>query len=272
MVKWLIQSNIKESRFKDLTEQLERLKCNFQLIKMFAFTNAFYSNDVLSLNFEEAPTLDIPANENIVIMGSVGTSRLGKDLGIFPGGFLTDNSDFGVWSKAYGLENILNYDAVQGKMFELEIPKNGDFFVRPVKDDKTFSGLISNYDSFTSWIDKLKQFEEGECRLNKDTEIIISGLKQIYSEYRFFIVDGKIVTYSMYKQGNTVIHKQDENLEVYNFAQKMVDRWNPIDAYVLDIADTSNGPKVIEINAFGSSGFYACDIQKIILAIEEKYV
>jgi hypothetical protein len=36
---------------------------------------------------------------------------------------------------------------------------------------------------------------------------------------------------------------------------------------VLDIADTDEGPKVIEINAINSSGFYACDMGKYIDAI-----
>jgi hypothetical protein len=48
----------------------------------------------------------------------------------------------------------------------------------------------------------------------------------------------------------------------------MIQTWRPAQAFVMDIADTPDGPKVIEINNINSSGFYACDPQSIIVALE----
>jgi len=48
----------------------------------------------------------------------------------------------------------------------------------------------------------------------------------------------------------------------------MVDRWQPAEAFVIDIAKTYDGLKVIEINNFNSSGFYSCDVYKIVDSIE----
>ena len=53
------------------------------------------------------------------------------------------------------------------------------------------------------------------------------------------------------------------------FASKMINRWSPADAFVVDIADTAEGPKVIEINTINFAGFYKADVQKIIVAIED---
>ena len=39
-------------------------------------------------------------------------------------------------------------------------------------------------------------------------------------------------------------------------------------AFVLDVADTLEGPKVIEVNNFNSAGLYACDVGKIVDAVE----
>ena len=47
-----------------------------------------------------------------------------------------------------------------------------------------------------------------------------------------------------------------------------VDRFQPARAFVLDVADTLEGPKVIEVNNFNSAGLYACDVGKIVDAIE----
>lgn len=95
-----------------------------------------------------------------------------------------------------------------------------------------------------------------------------ASLKEIYAEYRFFIVDKKIVTGSLYKRGNIIIHDTNIDNKIIEFTQKMVDLWQPARAFVLDIADTPDGLKVIEINNFNSAGYYACDISCIVQAIE----
>jgi hypothetical protein len=48
----------------------------------------------------------------------------------------------------------------------------------------------------------------------------------------------------------------------------MVDIWQPDDAFVLDIAETSEGFKIIEINCLNASGFYACEMDKVVIALE----
>jgi hypothetical protein len=55
--------------------------------------------------------------------------------------------------------------------------------------------------------------------------------------------------------------------KIVDFAQSMVDRWQPADAFVIDIADTPNGLKVVEINTFGVSGFYYSDMFKVVDAL-----
>jgi len=51
----------------------------------------------------------------------------------------------------------------------------------------------------------------------------------------------------------------------------MVDLWSPDVGFVLDIADTPEGFKVIEVNCLNASGFYACDMAKVVFALEELY-
>jgi len=88
------------------------------------------------------------------------------------------------------------------------------------------------------------------------------------TETRFFVVDGKIVTGSLYKRGNKVIYDSNIDPDVQKFAQEMVDFWQPNRAFVIDIALTPDGCKIVEINNINSSGFYASNVNKIIDAIE----
>jgi hypothetical protein len=49
----------------------------------------------------------------------------------------------------------------------------------------------------------------------------------------------------------------------------MIDIWQPARGFVIDIADLQNDEyKIIEINNLNSSGFYAIDLQKFVMAIE----
>ena len=84
-----------------------------------------------------------------------------------------------------------------------------------------------------------------------------------------FVVRGKVVTASLYKQGNVVRSSELVDDDVMYFAARMIHRWQPANAFVIDIADTPDGFKIIEINNINSAGFYAADCQKIVAAIED---
>jgi len=56
---------------------------------------------------------------------------------------------------------------------------------------------------------------------------------------------------------------------VLEFANQMVQIWQPDRGFVIDIARLSNDElKIVELNNLNSSGFYSCDVMKIVAAIE----
>ena len=95
------------------------------------------------------------------------------------------------------------------------------------------------------------------------SKMIISSVKEIIAEYRIIVVDGKAITGSSY---DCLTIPPDD---VMDTASIVADIWNPIDVYVVDIAKTSTGSKVIEYNQFSTSAIYACDQKKIVDAIEK---
>ncbi|MNW03714.1 hypothetical protein D3C71_1996880 [compost metagenome] len=58
------------------------------------------------------------------------------------------------------------------------------------------------------------------------------------------------------------------DLSAINFVKRLINQWEPSKAYVLDICLTPNGYKVVELNNITSSGFYDCDVTKIVFALD----
>jgi hypothetical protein len=283
---WIVQNNLyNEAGYARFIKALERLGVDYLIVKPVPFTNKILPADYDSWeeDFDSTPELEIDANQKIMICGATSLSRIADAKGWNPGTYLNDNFDFSKWRDGFGKNNILNGDARVGLVKNITIPAYDYVFVRPVHDTKSFSGItMSEYD-LDDWLKSISQIEEEEfVPLHKNTEIMISSVKTIISEYRMFIVDGKVVTGSMYKRGNQVIANEYVEPLVYEFTQRMVGEWQgkvdcriipsvrvPADAFVMDIAVTPFGMKVIEINNINSAGFYAADVQKIIMAIED---
>ena len=165
-------------------------------------------------------------------------------------------------------DQMLNAN-VQITQFKDADPDLDEFFTRPCLDDKSFSGMVTTKKEFKEWQTKVVELnvQDSFSSIKSTDEIIIAPLTEIYSEYRFYVVNGKIITGSRYKLGNQVLSSSEVDEGISQYAQEMVDIWQPNKAFVIDIADTPNGLKVIEINSINSSGFYKCDMGKFVYAI-----
>lgn len=57
----------------------------------------------------------------------------------------------------------------------------------------------------------------------------------------------------------------------------MIAKWQPHDAFVLDVCSVPDdgdgwlGIKVVEINTLNSAGFYAANIPKLVMALEDAF-
>lgn len=100
------------------------------------------------------------------------------------------------------------------------------------------------------------------------TEVLVAEPMEIWTETRLFVVGDQIVTGSVYKRGTQVIYDDYLDSDVVDFAAACIGHWQPSDAFVLDIATTPQGCKIVELNCINAAGFYACDVQKIVAAIE----
>lgn len=200
----------------------------------------------------------------VLSCGSLALSEFAKSQGWFPSCDDFSVQGFSDWLEHYK-ENLLNHDITFCKLSAVE-PSASEFFIRPLLDNKAFDGRVHSQRSFNEWLEGYLKTERGAKF--SDVDVAVSTVKDIYAEYRFFVVSGKIVTYSQYKLGRIVYQSSEVSVDAHNFAEKMVTLWQPSKAFVLDIALTSEGYKVVELNNINASGFYACNVDKIVDSLE----
>ena len=252
---WVVQENIQnEDKYEAFVAALRDLNVEHTIVKVVPFARTLIP--------------DVNPVGRVVAWGSVSMDYVSKTKGWVPGTFLNDNFNQVVWSAAYG-DNMLNADY---EVHEFgSIPKfEGTKFIRPVHDMKVFSGMVVHGEEVENWKEAIQRISDGYSSLRPETPVSVSSVKELAMEWRLFVVGGKVVAGSRYRQyGLTDIRLIESDSAPWQFAQKMVDLWQPADAFVIDVVSMMNGDmKVVEINCINSAGFYAADMRAVVEAIE----
>lgn len=101
--------------------------------------------------------------------------------------------------------------------------------------------------------------------------------RYIYREVRYWIVEDRVVTASVYKIGDRVTYSEKLPDLMDTFVSALIDPtspdyWKPAEAFVLDICELPHDTyKIVEINTLNSSGFYAADVAKLTLVLEDAF-
>ncbi len=262
---WVLQANLyNEGAFLSLLEQLKRQDTTYDVVKIIPFIA------------EMEP--DINPEGPVFVCGATAMSKIAARKGWTPGYFHVP--DMAAITAGYG-EHMLNAEAVIAP-FENLTHIWDRFHLRPVNDGKAFAGTIFDWDELVEWRARVAALDGDDNSLTtltvRDT-VVMSPLKTIYSEFRFFVVEDMVITGSMYKRGDRVHYSTVIDPVVREFAEMLTGqvarrrdeeqpvKFIPATAYCLDIALTPDGPKVIEINSINSAGFYACDMGRFVAAI-----
>ena len=93
---------------------------------------------------------------------------------------------------------------------------------------------------------------------------------RILREWRVWIVDGRVVTWSLYREGRRVAYRPEIDDDAAAFARAVVEA-NPgyAPAYALDLCRTEDGLRLPETNCINAAGFYAADLVRLAAAIDD---
>ena len=138
-------------------------------------------------------------------------------------------------------------------------------FVRPDSGDKSFTGSVISRN--TSKHDLRRFIFESVMQ----DMILLAPTQKIEQEYRFVIIDGEVVTGSIYKTrrwGHLEFHEKElKKGAAVDYAKEVVKtHFQPCRAYTVDVCLVGGEFKVLELNSFSHAGLYKCNIKKIVEA------
>lgn len=151
----------------------------------------------------------------------------------------------------------LTYGELKRRIQSLyELLKTDVLFLRPDSGNKVFTGLAVHRDDAVrelSALDQLTSVVDGSL-------VLIAPAKKLGAEYRFFVVHGKVITGSLYRRDGVDVQEEGVDDACRSLADMVAAHPWQIDlAYSCDVGIVNGEPKVIELNAFSTSGCYRCD-------------
>jgi hypothetical protein len=258
--------SMKKQKFKKA--YLQRLGGEFINDASFYYNNGLKSLGIPVEYFDEDKPYDLDLNrETLVVAGVPTTIKVFESLGIVPPTPLDIpdelNQPFAFLGREIAKTTIREAieDRVQTE-FGLLINKesgrlNYPIFVKPSEQGKLFNGQI------VSSKEELEMFKYCDENLGLNIPIMLSNPLPFVSEYRCFIINGKILDIRKYRGTHEVlpnIHQIKQMVSHYKSA--------PI-AYALDIGMIENGDAfLVECNdafSLGPYGFDSVDLTRMFI-------
>ena len=272
---YILQENVfREKHYDMLEDTLKRFDLPYTKVRLFPFVDKIVAlddipNDEGNYTVDDLPDFE-PPSKHVFCFGAIKMARISAKKNWLPGSMMNDNHDFMIY-KEYYKEELLNYDSnICTISDKLEWLPNEVKFIRPTKDTKSFSGAIFTQVEWEDSVEHNLHNYNSEI-YNKDTIIQVSSPKNIYQEIRCWVVNGKVISASTYKLGDTVTYKRIVDNEPIAYAQSMVDKFQLNEAFVIDICLTETGWKIVECGCINCAGFYDVDIQKMLIKIEDHF-
>lgn len=128
--------------------------------------------------------------------------------------------------------------------------------VRPLQEDKAFTaGLFS-----TSQWQELTALRN----LREDLPCWVSSAKDIFAEWRLWLVGGRIVGASRYREAGVLSLEKGAPADVQSLVKAVAATWTPAPCVGVDVARTPFGLKVVEFNPIHCCGWYAVDVDTVL--------
>lgn len=246
-IHWVLQKNISEKDLKELKEAITFLDMDFEDFFHIPFDNTY-------------PTLPEHSNVFVYAASSV-TDKIKEDSFSFKGVFahtkeiniesFHQRTPEMMWNNPIFIGEIKN---------TLLLDNNNDdkeYFIRPVLDDKIFSGQTMTQREIKKWVTSLieqkTEINTDECR------ILLAEIDYPQEEYRLFIADGKVFAATLYRKEMSLYQKVGAPKNVISLAEQFYHSNDLPYACVIDIAVNDGKSGVIEVNGINNTGFYAVD-------------
>ena len=250
-------------------------------------SNVYFYDDLCGKTFKEYITGKFTDKDIVVFHGSLQHGMQLSHLPIYPGTFMTiQNYECYKYYGYYG-NLLLNEDYMMMGLNDVLRNKEKIFtyfdrysqkkkvFIRPSDGFKSFAGQLLSYDNFDEEFNVLIQSYGG---IDMESVVLISGLQNILEEYRFVIVDGKVISGTTYFDSENVgtfnphYDKICIDEDAIKFANSVVKLYQPDKAFTIDVCKTDiegDEYKLLEIGSFNCASMYGNDYDAIVKSIND---
>jgi hypothetical protein len=251
MVRWIIQQNISE--LDKLVTACENNNIEYELVFIIPFDT-------------ELPIFTY--SDNNMYYGSINfinnIYEKYKPNSIFYNNNFSMENYINKWGSY-----MLNSDAIitNFKNFcNMTHTDDSMWFIRPDADDKSFAGEVYTFATIKNWSKNITRTDN--TPLNENTKIIVSEPYNIVKEWRNYIINGKVITSSLYRK-NFKLNKSNTDIpsDMIKFVEDRCKEYTPHDIFVMDIALCGGEYYIIECGCINSVGLYASDVNILVREI-----
>lgn len=263
-MKWIVQEFLNDSsNMLRIISALETLGVEYLLVKVNKGNTLTVLESKTKLPMDNSAEVlnDFIKNNQIIVYGSKTLSNIANEMRLKPGTFMNEHFEFDVFQLHLGKE-LLNHEFYMGELWDLE-PKEESFFIRPTGNTKLFTGMVITKEEFDTW----KKREDPKNSPYQGQNLLVSPIQEIVSEYRFFVVNQAIVASSSYKAHDALNVSMVPSKEMTQYTMDRIKQFPLSKAFVIDVAETTDGYKVVEYNNINTSGLYGCDELALVQAL-----
>ena len=186
-IQWVVQRNLNQNNVNSIKNACEQIGIDCHFIDVIPFSGILP---------------EFPDDKHSIFYGSTSMMYSVYQNEKYKRGLFFDKDTFSLsnyfdkWK-----ESMLNFGARQltiNDLNKLDYADDKLLFIRPDADSKSFNGDVRRYDEIKLWAEQIKLTETDI--LNISTEIIISEPYHLKSEWRLWIVNGKVITASKYRE------------------------------------------------------------------------
>lgn len=162
-------------------------------------------------------------------------------------------------------QRLLNRECLRTTADKLvaEPPPWPRVFIRPSSPLKEFSGRVLDRDKIT-----LASLDHGFYYDDPFLSVVAAPARNIGREWRYVIVDRKVVAGSAYLADGRMALQDDPKGPSWAYASKAASEMLPPEpVYVMDVCECEGRLWILELNPFSGADLYACDADAVVRAV-----
>lgn len=265
MNKFILQLSLRNHQLMSYADALKKVGAEFSFYSIYNETKLI---DNLPDDFGDSSYIAFASIKALKLSKELkpenfgGESLFQKYAGTYKRAFFYEDGDKfdQQYYKNLGLPLLNGESTIINLADNLETTFDREVFIKPTSDLKGYiGGIIPVGTTIHDFLMRSSYMPHW-----KSEPTLIAEVKDIHSEYRFFVVGDRVVTGSRYILNKEVNPSVDIPREVADKAVELAKIYSPDKVFTMDLALLNNGSiEIVEYNCFNGSGTYLAPLDEL---------